>query len=249
MNRNWIGEPARAALRRAVRKYRERTEPFFPRPGAWRDMDDDAIWKHVVYQVAVVGGSASQPRLAASEAAQRELRFERLRALDDAGRRRAIHAVLRAHGVRYAAAEITRCRKTSALARNLEFLAGVAGGPKGYLERIAALPGDELRAARASVDLAYVKLKGARDLLAELGVVTDVIALDSRLLGILEAVGVHPPADVQISPKSYAVLQRELIEGVARPEGITGVQLDRILYRNYESILADAGNGIVPTHP
>lgn len=40
-------------------------------------------------------------------------------------------------------------------------------------------------------DMAYIKDKGARDLLVELGMVKDVVALDVRVQNVLETIGIE----------------------------------------------------------
>src|SRR5262249_41629130 len=144
---------------------------------AWRSLDNDAFWKLIVYQVAVVGGSSSYDRLVASPSAQEALQYDRLRVAGTETRARVIHRTLRHHGVRYVPADIRRCPKTRALTRNLAFLAAHARGPTGYLKDLSRL-NEDARVARVMHDLSYIKLKGARDLLAELDLVRNVIALD-----------------------------------------------------------------------
>jgi hypothetical protein len=231
-----IPEQAINVLRGIARDYLEPTRKFFPRPNAWRQMSQDETWKAIVYQIVVVGGSASYERLVKSVEAQRALDFEHLRSLDSADRLRTINRVLRDHGVRYASGDLAKCHKSKAIIHNFEFLLGFPGGLKGYLLALEALPGDGERMARVSKDMRYIGLKGSRDLLAELGLVTEIIALDSRVLGILRALMVTLPPDLQSDGKLYALVERELLDGVCKPLGITGVQLDRILYRNYSAI-------------
>jgi hypothetical protein len=40
---------------------------------------------------------------------------------------------------------------------------------------------------------------------------------------------------------SYEDMEQALISQVARPANLTGAELDRILFRNYDKILADIG--------
>lgn len=73
--------------------------------------------------------------------------------------------------------------------------------------------------------------------MADLGLARNVIALDVRLLNILRQVGAHVPSNVQTKEASYRRVQDALLEQVATPAGVTGVQLDRILFNNYDAIL------------
>jgi hypothetical protein len=202
-------------------------------------MTANTLWLKVVTQVAVVGNAAAADRILASVDSRRALRFDRLKPLSRMHRARRIHRVLRAHGVRYVTSSVGQCRKTSALAANLEFLASFPRGPKGYFRSIAGLPTDAARIRQVVHDLKYIKEKGARDLLATLGIVTEMIAFDVRILGILKGVGAAPPKNIHADRVAYRALQDELIQRVCKPEGITGVVLDRILFQHYDRILSD----------
>ena len=62
--------------------------------------------------------------------------------------------------------------------------------------------------------MAYFGNKGARDTLIELGLAEKCMALDVRIFGILEKVGVKvAPDDI------YRQIEKELIRKVARPFG------------------------------
>jgi hypothetical protein len=65
-----------------------------------------------------------------------------------------------------------------------------------------------------------------------LGLAENCMALDVRIFGVLEKVGVRiPPDDI------YRQIEKELIQKVAGPLKITGGRLDRILFQNYFDIL------------
>jgi len=224
------------SLRRVVRLFRNKTKPHYPRPHRWRRLGDDDVWNLVLGQVSVVGSAASGERLLSSRTAMRALRYRRLLRLGAAARTREIHRLLRAHGVRYVTLEPAKCAKTRALVRNLALLEEFPGGPSGYIRRLATLPSEEDRIARVSKDLAFIKLKGSRDFLAEVGLATDVIAFDVRVLGILRALGLKLAPNTTSSRKSYEQLQAMLLREVCAPEGVTGVVLDRILFWNAAEI-------------
>jgi thermostable 8-oxoguanine DNA glycosylase len=199
-------------------------------------VSDDDVWNLVLGQVSVVGSAASGERLLSSKTAMSALRYRRLVRLNAAARTREIHRKLRAHGVRYVTRRPANCAKTRALVRNLAFLENSPGGPSCYIRQLAALPSEEDRIARVSKDLAFIKLKGSRDFLAELGLATNVIAFDVRVLGILRAVGMKLVPNTTSSRKSYERLQALLLREVCAPEGVTGVVLDRILFWNAAEI-------------
>jgi hypothetical protein len=83
----------------------------------------------------------------------------------------------------------------------------------------------------------YCGDKGSRDTLIELRLATDCMALDTRIFRILEKVGVKvSPADI------FEQLERELVRTVAKPLGLSGAQLDRIMFGHYSRIVkADIG--------
>jgi hypothetical protein len=58
------------------------------------------------------------------------------------------------------------------------------------------------------------------------------MALDVRIFRLLERVG------MRVSPEDmYRQIEKELISKVAKPLGISGAQLDRILFGKYREIL------------
>jgi len=223
-----------AELKRVLKAYASKAS--VPKPHAWKRLSNNEIWRHFIVQVAVVGSAASGERLGRALRAEETLGLNRLAALPVARRRALISKTLRASGVRYASHDIEKCRKTAAVVRNFEFLSAFPGGPKGYIKSLEKLQNDDARAARLAADMSYIKLKGARDLLVELGVVSNVVALDTRILNILRRFGAVIPRDIRTNPDSYRQLQSELLSRVCKPLGITGAALDRILFQNYKDL-------------
>ncbi len=70
---------------------------------------------------------------------------------------------------------------------------------------------------RVSSDLAYIKGKGAGDLLITLGLVSDAIAFDTRIINILKELGASIPDNLVSSPAAYRMLEQELLNRVCRP--------------------------------
>lgn len=223
-----------AILKRIVKAFGAKAD--IPKRHAWKRLSDDDIWRHFVVQVAVVGSAAGGERIARALRQRKTLGFRKLAQLPAGRRRTLISKTLRDSGVRYASQDVSECRKTAAIVRNLEFLSAFPGGPIGYIKSLARLRDDDARVARVAADMSYIKLKGARDLLVELGVVTDVVALDTRILNILRRVGATIPRDVRTNPESYGQLQEELLNKVCKPLGITGAALDRTLFQHYKDL-------------
>jgi hypothetical protein len=86
-------------------------------------------------------------------------------------------------------------------------------------------------------------LKGARDFLTTgFGLVKDHIALDSRILNVLHLVGVKIPARGKLNSTKYDALERMLLEQVCRPLGVSGADLDQLLFKNYRDIKSMPGS-------
>ena len=111
-----------------------------------------------------------------------------------------------------------------------------AGGPRQFFEQVAAQRGKSAKSAKVkylSEKLKYYKKKGCRDILIELRLASDCMALDRRIQSILERVGVKIEGSIN---KQYEQIEDELIKKVAKPS-LTGGQLDRILFQNYGDIM------------
>jgi hypothetical protein len=204
--------------------------------GNWMAKGNGELWGAVLGQIAVVGSSAS------GDAVRRAVHnwddwYASLAAMESKRRLREIHRLLREAGVRYAAKDIIRCKKSAAANYNFSVLASY-GGPKTYFEKVGTIPHDVWRVAIVADDLSYIKNKGARDLLIGLGLVECAVAFDTRLKNILEHLGAQLPNDLAANTPKYKALEAELIEKVCVPSKITGGHLDRILFSSYEKIVA-----------
>lgn len=112
-----------------------------------------------------------------------------------------------------------------------------AGGPRKFFKRVAALPTEKERIQFLSnrETFEYYGKKGARDTLIELGLAKGCLALDARILGLLEKVGV----EIMRSSldRNYERIEGELIAKVAKPLGNSGARLDRILFQYNNQIV------------
>jgi len=199
---------------------------------SWKKRTEDELWLRVLSQVVVAGNAAPEYTLRTSTAVKEKLGFRRLKRLSAQRRRKAIHGVLRAIGTRYVG-KSTKNAKVDAALHNFETICE-AGGPRQFFRRIASLPSIEKRIECLSRTLAFYKKKGCRDALIDLRLASDCMALDRRLIRILTCVGAKVPRSLD---NHYEEIERELIEKVARPCGLSGGQLDRILFQNYGDIL------------
>ena len=114
-----------------------------------------------------------------------------------------------------------------------------AGGPRQFFEQVEALPTEEERIQffdnREEPPLHYYGKKGARDILIEFGLAGECLALDVRILGLLKEMGVKVKKGSL--DRNYEKIEKELIKKVAEPLGISGGQLDRILFQNAADIM------------
>jgi len=79
-----------------------------------------------------------------------------------------INRVLRAVGTRYASSDISKCRKTKALAHNLTVLKDFKNGPKGLLTKLSEFKernSDQQRIRYLMKKFKYLQSKSARDYL------------------------------------------------------------------------------------
>jgi hypothetical protein len=213
-------------LRKIVRHYK-------PKMGkSWRKCGKDELWLRILSQIVVAGNAAPGYVLQRSAAARQILSFSKLKKLRPKRRRRVIHNVLQAIGTRYVGTS-SKNRKVDAALHNFEVLAN-AGGPRQFFKEIASMKSTKEKIDFLSGNLAFYKKKGCRDTLIELRLASNCLALDQRLRNILEGVGARVPQSID---KHYEEIERELINRVAKPCGLSGGKLDRILFQNYGDIM------------
>jgi hypothetical protein len=142
-----------------------------------------------------------------------------------------LHRIFLIIGVRYAGNSWRSDRKALAGAQNFRIIQK-AGGPRRFFGTIAKLKTEKERIAALQGSVKFYGDKGSRDTLIEFRLATDCMALDIRIFRILEKVGLKvSPADI------FEQLERELVRKVAKPLGLSGAQLDRILFGQYSKIM------------
>jgi thermostable 8-oxoguanine DNA glycosylase len=227
-------------LRLIKRRFLPSTE--LPELGLWKRKSNNGLWMEFVFQVIVVGNSAPAGVLSGSPKLKREISWARLgRISSDPQVAKIVNRVLRAVGTRYASRVPGKCKKTRALVRNLRRLQRFRGGPRGLFQTLAAFdgPGGDARKVKyLMAEFDYFGSKSARDFLMSLGMITGAIALDVRLQKVLKKVGITVPGDLATSVRSYDEFERRLIAKVCKPLGLTAVQLDKMVYQNYDDIMA-----------
>jgi thermostable 8-oxoguanine DNA glycosylase len=88
-------------------------------------------------------------------------------------------------------------------------------------------------------NLSFIKAKGARDLLTTgFGLVTDRIALDTRVIGSLSHIGIEVSDRVRSSPEAYDHVERQLVRELCMPMKLLPAQLDQLLFYRFKEIRA-----------
>lgn len=218
-----------------VNKYKNEIKS--PEKNNWKEKNDGELWAAVLGQIAVVGSANSGLKLGQVLEGQEQFWYINLTSMNQKERHKEIHECLRKSGVRYVSADLQKCRKTPAATLNFELLQ-VYGGPLKYFQAVSKIPVEAWRIAVVGDELSYIKNKGARDLLIGLGLVQDAIAFDSRIMRVLELMGINLPSDIAEHKIKYKSLEREIIEKVCVPCGISGGFLDRILFAKASEIFA-----------
>lgn len=228
-----------------INKFKEIKRLFFsrtevPKPNYWKGWSNNAIWLQLIRQVIVVGGSGPADEFNNRSALKKIVSYNALSKLENEKEiKRLINSVLCEIGARYASKNITKCRKTQALAHNLKILKGFRGGPKGLLKKVAGFTGRNETRRKIKYFMKifhFVKSKSSRDFLMALGLIKDAIALDIRVQNILKKVGVRVPKGLVGNSEIYDEAEKELLNRLCKPLRLSGVQFDRMIYQNYDKI-------------
>jgi len=221
------------------KQFFEKTE--VPKENNWRQWTNDEVWLHILEQVIVVGNSKPAERFNKDAKLRNQVSYETLaRTREEDELKKEINHVLRSVGARYASSNISKCRKTNALAHNFKVLKRFDDGPKGLLKRLSELEGpyaDKRKIKYLMTVFKYIQSKSARDFLMELGIVKDAVALDIRVQNIFAKIGVQIPKGFEANPKLYDEIEKNILEKVTKPLNLSGVEFDRMLYQNYRSIM------------
>lgn len=227
-----------AAVARKLQRVVNRFRNDVPAPefGKWKEKSDAELWRAVLVQIAVVGKAKSGEDLYDELATDLDDWYRQLLMASGESRLKAIHKRLRNASVRYVMSNSKECRKSKAAVYNFELIQSY-GGPKRYFSKIAEVPEEAWRVSIVSDEMEFIRNKGARDMLNGLGIVRDAIAFDSRLQKVLSHLGAVLPNDLAMNRRKYKALQKELIDKVCLPCGISGGHLDQILFLKADAIV------------
>ncbi len=232
-----------AKLRDAVRA--EMPNAVIPEPDRWRNLDDEALWSIVVGQVAVIGRSEPWERLA-PRLAEKGITYGRLVSelensptTEIASR---FHRAFSDAGVRYVGRSADGSGKATACARNFRRVRAF-GGPREFVAVVSRIVGDDERIEFVIDVLSHVNLKGARDLLMELGMHRNSIALDARVMSVLRAAGLSESESAPSKAEVYREIEMAIISNVADPFGLEPVVVDRTMYQRQKEIVTALSSG------
>lgn len=207
----------------------------------WKEMTNNEIWLAIVAQVMVVGRSSPYEKFIKRRDLQNKISYQSLlKITDETELAKTINHVLLVVGTRYASKELSKSIKTKSLVHNLNEFRKYDNGTIGFLNKLTKFQTDKERINYIMKTLKYVKTKGARDFLMELGIIEDALALDVRVQNILQSMGIKLPKNFTSNPTQYARIEEEILKKLCKPLGITGVIFDRMLYQNYEGCLTIA---------
>jgi thermostable 8-oxoguanine DNA glycosylase len=189
----------------------------------------------------VVGGIAGHERFLKRNDLKSALEYSTLeRIVDDKTLQNKINQVLREAGVRYSSTNLDKCNKSRALVHNLKFIRNYKKGFEGILDDLSSIDGSNAEIDRANQlmrHFRYVKNKSARDFLMNMGINRNTLALDIRVQNIFKQLGIAFPKSLS-SKSIYNETEREIIEKICIPLKIEPLLFDRILFQNYDSIMA-----------
>ena len=199
----------------------------------WNQWTDDNLWRKVLGQIAVVGRAGPGERLQHDPKIKKLVSIQKLKRLrSNAQLQKYLHDVFVKVKVRFVGRNWKTDKKAKAGMKNFRTVMA-AGGPKEFFQKIDDKKREKERIEALKKSLEYFGNKGARDTAIELRLADDCVALDTRIYAVLEMVGVKAsPDDI------YEQIEKELVEKVATPIGISGALLDRILFKKYNQIMS-----------
>lgn len=227
------GTERREAVRRlaaAVREVAEEKRDALERLKATarrRRKDPAFVWTRLLGAYATLAGSSAYHRIIGEdERPVAELRFEKL-LKDPEKREEALHCKMRAAGVVWS-------RKKARWAAAAFELIAAEGGPEKVTAELFCRRGAEEK-IRFLQRFPGVGPKYARDIMMDAWDpdFRDTVAVDSRLEGVAQAIGVDLESD-------YAEKER-FFQDVAREAGLTGWELDRTMYEFTDEVYRALG--------
>jgi len=201
-----------------------------PEENNWESKTNNKIWANMIIQVIVVGNASPGDSFKENEALNNETSYENLKPLKEEEIREKIHKTLFFVKARYVGSDAYCCPKVKALVKNFGVLKITPMGQWVYSKCYRNIKSEKMRIEYIKKNFSYLKDKGARDFLMEMGLIKNAIALDSRVKGILEKCGIDTKG------RTYDEIETTVLEKICKPLGISGVQFDRLIFQNYREI-------------
>jgi hypothetical protein len=219
-----------------VSEYYEATKDKMPVHGAWRSMDGEELWKHLVRIIVAMGRSAPSYRLIASPDFE-GLTIGSMRAFQskngpDALIKRA-HGILSGHNVRYCSPKKASSPKAQAIVNNLNEPAIVDGADFILMKSVEKARDPRLYLTGA---VHGYGMKSASEFLIEIGYSRDFMAFDARLKRTFSLL-FKKDFDRIRTPWDYADFEEVFREEICPELGIKPSELDAIIFWNYGDIL------------
>ena len=199
-----------------------------PKLGRWKTLSDEDLWSHIVSQVCVMGSAIPMETL---ERDGRRPDFDAALSLATlAGKRDRITFI--AEQLKEFSA--TRFHKKAAerLEAALSNQGIVNAGRVVLLDDLPAGKPDEIREELLGRTKSLFRRKSVSDLMITVGLSDDVIALDQRVVGLLNThFGYNKTFDRLQSSRDLYLSAEACLRGVCKEAGVSLAELDRMLFK------------------
>ncbi len=219
-----------------VSKYYDATKDKMPVYGAWRSMDGETLWKHLVRIIVAMGRSAPSYRLIESGDFE-GLAIGPMKAFQSGNGPDALikrtHGILSKYNVRYCSPKKGSSLKARAIVDNLNRSDIVDGTRFILLKNMAKAR--EPRSYLMETVHGY-GMKSASEFLIEVGYSQDYLAFDARLKRAFSLLFGRDFNRI-LTPRDYLDFEDVFREEICPELGIRPSELDAIIFWNYGSIL------------
>ncbi len=199
-----------------------------PKLGRWQTLSNDELWRHIVSQVCVMGSAIRMERL---EREGRSLAFDAALSLSTLSAKQ--------DRVEYIAGQLHDFDVTRFYNKAAHRLETALGDPNivrdsrvVLLENIPAGEPDDVREALLARSPSLFLRKSVSDLMITLGLSHDVIALDQRVVGLLNThLGYNRTFDRLQASRALYLSVEDCLRDVSKEAGVSLGTLDRMLFK------------------
>jgi thermostable 8-oxoguanine DNA glycosylase len=205
-----------------------------PELGRWKSLSDEELWRHIVSQVCVMGSALQMERL---EREGRRPAFDAALSLSTLSAKQA--------RIPYIAGQLKNFGVTRFYNKAAQRLESALGNSKivlnsrvVLLENLPAGEPDAVREALLARSPSLFLRKSVSDLMITVGLSHDVIALDQRVVGLLNAhLGYNRKFDRLQSSQALYLSVEHCLREVCKEANVTLATLDRMLF-NFAGLTA-----------